>query len=68
AVNRSNLEEASASRLIFREFVGRGLLETMLILPHIASMFLVLFRKDSRSLHDLLAGTVVIKFDLHNEQ
>lgn len=68
AVNRSNLEEASASRLIFREFVGRGLLETMLILPHIVSMFLVLFRKDSRSLHDLLAGTVVIKFDLHNEQ
>ena len=60
-VDDSNFCEISPSKLIFREFVLRNLLETLLIIPTIFSAFLVIFRKDSKSIHDLLAHTIVIK-------
>jgi uncharacterized RDD family membrane protein YckC len=65
-VDLSTLEEISATRLVFREFVCRGLLETVLLIPYLVSVIMVLFRKDSRCLHDVLAKTVVIKLDLYN--
>jgi uncharacterized RDD family membrane protein YckC len=64
-VDLKTLEEISPTRLIFREFVCRGLVETALIIPAIVSVFISFFRKDSRSLHDLMAKTVVIKLDLY---
>lgn len=65
-VHLKTLEEISPTRLIFREFVCRGLVETVLIIPAIVSAFISFFRKDSRSLHDLMAQTVVIKLDLYD--
>lgn len=65
AVNAKTLEEASPSRLVLREIVGRCLIETLFIIPMIVSVFLAFFRKDSKSLHDLISKTVVIKFDLY---
>ena len=50
-----------ASRLVLREFVGRTLLETLLVLPGIVSLFMLLLSKDGKSLRDRLAGTVVVQ-------
>lgn len=65
-VDGKTLEEISPTRLIFREFVCRGLVETLFILPGIISFFIAFFRDDSRSLHDIMANTVVIKLDLYD--
>lgn len=65
-VDRKTLEEISPTRLIFREFIARGLVETLFILPGVISFFIAFFRKDSRSLHDIMANTVVIKLDLYD--
>ena len=56
-----SLEEMSPSRLVLREFVGRTLVETLLILPGIVSLFMLLLSKDGKSLRDRLAGTVVVQ-------
>ena len=56
-----SLEEMSPSRLVLREFVGRTLLETLLVLPGIVSLFMLLLSKDGKSLRDRLAGTVVVQ-------
>ena len=60
-VNSETIEEISPSRLIFREFVVRTLFETLLIIPSIISIFMVLIRRDGRSIHDVFAKTIVIK-------
>ncbi|MDD4000568.1 MAG: RDD family protein [Bacilli bacterium] len=65
-VDHKSLNEISPSRLILREFIGRVLIETLFLIPNIVSVFLSFFRKDSKSIHDLLAKTVVIKLDLYN--
>jgi uncharacterized RDD family membrane protein YckC len=65
-VDLETLEEISPIRLVFREFIGRGLVETVLIIPLIISFFIAFFRDDSRSLHDLMAKTVVVKLDLYD--
>lgn len=59
-VKRDDLSEISPSRLILREFIGQGLIETILFIPIIIS-FIFLFSKESRTIHDRLAKTVVIK-------
>ena len=64
-VDLETLEEISPIRLVFREFIGRGLVETVLIIPLIISFFIAFFRDDSRSLHDLYK-TVVVKLDLYD--
>ncbi len=56
-----SLEEMSPGRLVLREFVGRTLVETLLILPGIVSLFMLLLSKDGKSLRDRLAGTVVVQ-------
>ena len=60
-VDASTLEEMSPSRLMLREFVGRTLVETLLIVPGIVSLFMVLISKDGKSLRDRLAGTVSVQ-------
>lgn len=65
-VDLKTLEEVSASRLVFREFIARSIFEGVLIIPAIISIFLAFYREDSRSLHDLMAKTVVIKLDLYD--
>lgn len=56
-----SLEEMSPSRLVLREFVGRTLVETLLVLPGIVSLFMLLLSEDGKSLRDRLAGTVVVQ-------
>lgn len=65
-VNVKTLNEVTPTRLILREFVGGILVETLLIVPTIVSGIIALIREDSRCLHDLIGGTVVIKTDLYN--
>lgn len=60
-VDRRTWREMSPSRLILREFVGRGLVETLLILPGVVSLGMILFSVDGRSLRDRMAGTAVIE-------
>lgn len=59
-VKRSDLKEISPSRLILREFIARGLVETMLIIPLIISLVFV-FTKESQTIHDRISKTVVIR-------
>lgn len=65
-VNVKTLNEVTPTRLILREFVGSILVEAIFIIPLIISGIIAMIREDSRSLHDLIAGTVVIKTDLYN--
>lgn len=60
-LDTASLEEMSPSRLVLREFVGRTLVETLLVLPGIVSLFMLLLSKDGKSLRDRLAGTVVVQ-------
>ena len=58
--NQTNTE-VSPSRLILREFIGRNLIETLCIIPGVISIFMVIIRKDTKSIHDLLSHTIVVK-------
>ncbi|MBP3663833.1 MAG: RDD family protein [Tyzzerella sp.] len=60
-VDMSSLEEMSPSRLVLREFVGRTLMETLLIVPGIVSLGLTMFSKNGLSLRDRIAKTVVVQ-------
>ncbi|WP_162146759.1 RDD family protein [Acholeplasma granularum] len=65
-VRLNDLEEVSPTRLIIREVVGRAFIETLLIIPYIVSTCMMFISKDSRSLHDRVSKTIVIKLDLYN--
>lgn len=65
-VDAKTLDEASPTKIFIREFIARGLIETVFIIPGIVSFFVAFFREDSKSLHDLIAKTVVIKLDLYD--
>ena len=60
-LDAGTLDEMSPSRLMLRELVGRTLLETVLIIPGIVSLFMVLFSKNGKSLRDLLANTITVQ-------
>lgn len=60
-INDENDSEVSPTKLIIREFIGRNLVESLLIIPGIISVFMVIFRKDSKSIHDLMSRTLVVK-------
>lgn len=60
-LDAGTLDEMSPSRLMLRELVGRTLLETVLIIPGIVSLFMVLFSKNGKSLRDRLANTVSVQ-------
>ncbi len=55
------LKEITPTKLIFREFVLRGLFEILLVVPFIVSIFMVCFTKKATAIHDLWAKTVVVK-------
>lgn len=63
-VDSVTLDEITPSRLVLREFVGRILVETIFVIPYIVSIILSFYREDSKSLHDLIGGTVVIRLDM----
>ena len=60
-LDAGTLDEMSPSRLMLRELVGRTLLETVLIIPGIVSLFMVLFSKNGKSLRDRLANTITVQ-------
>ena len=60
-LDAGTLDEMSPSRLMLREFVGRTLLETLLVVPGVVSLFMVLFSKNGKSLRDRLANTVTVQ-------
>lgn len=60
-LDAGTLDEMSPSRLMLREFVGRTLLETLLVVPGIISLFMVLFSKNGKSLRDRLANTITVQ-------
>ena len=60
-LDAGTLDEMSPSRLMLRELVGRTLLETVLIIPGIVSLFMVLFSKKGKSLRDRLANTISVQ-------
>ena len=59
-VDEGSLAEPSPSRLVLREFVGRSLLETLLVLPGLVSGVLALFAPAGRTLRDRLSNTAVV--------
>lgn len=65
-VDAITAKEISPSKLMLREFVGRILIETFLVIPGLVSITLAMARKDSKTIRDLLAKTVVIKLDLYD--
>lgn len=65
-VDLKTLNEVTPTTLMLRECVGRILIEYLLIIPLIVSIIIMFMSKDSRSLHDRLAKTVVIKLDLYH--
>lgn len=60
-LDAGTLDEMSPSRLMLRELVGRTLLETVLIIPGIVSLFMFLFSKNGKSLRDRLANTITVQ-------
>lgn len=60
-LDAGTLDEMSPSRLMLREFVGRTLLETLLVIPGIISLFMVLLSKNGKSLRDRLANTITVQ-------
>ena len=65
-VDSVTLEEIQPLRLVLREVVGRGIFETLLVIPWLVSFIIAFVRPDSKCLHDFIAKTVVIKLDLYN--
>lgn len=59
-VDERNLSEPSPSRLVLREFVGRCLLETLLVIPGLVSAAQAIFTPTGRTLRDRLSNTAVI--------
>ena len=56
--------EVSPSRLVLREFVGRTLLESLLVLPGLASAVLALFSSEGRTLRRLMTLAYAMIFTL----
>ncbi|XMB73056.1 RDD family protein [Mycoplasmatota bacterium WC30] len=65
-VDAKTLEEVTPTKLFIREFFCRGIIETVFIIPGIVSILFAFFREDSKSMHDLISKTVVIKLDLYD--
>ena len=60
-LDRKTLEVMSPSRLLLREFIGRTIVETLLIVPGIVSLVMTAVSRDGISLRDRIAGTIVVQ-------
>lgn len=60
-VRAASGEPASKSAIFYREFLGKTVINSIPIIPLI-SLFTLLFTKEHKALHDMLADTRVIKF------
>ena len=64
-VDRETGQELLPSRLVLREFVGRSLVEMLLVLPGVVSLGMVLLSSEGRSLRDRIAAAIVIEDGSH---
>ena len=64
-VDQETGQELSPSRLVLREFVGRSLVEMLLVLPGVVSLGMVLLSSEGRSLRDRIAAAIVIEDGSH---
>lgn len=59
-VMHSNKESAKRSNIFIREFLGKILINSIPIIP-LVSLFTILFTREHKALHDLLADTIVVE-------
>jgi len=59
-VRRSNTGPATRGTIFYREFLGKIILNSIPIIPLI-SLFTILFTKEHKALHDMLADTIVVE-------
>lgn len=57
-VRRTNTESITKGTIFYREFLGKTLINSIPIIPLI-SFFTILFTKEHKALHDMLADTIV---------
>ncbi|MBP3039494.1 RDD family protein [Bacillaceae bacterium Marseille-Q3522] len=57
-VRRSSSHPAKSGTIIYREFIGKLLLNSIPLVP-VISFFTILFTKEHKALHDMLADTIV---------
>jgi len=59
-VMHSNKESAKRSSIFIRELLGKILINSIPIIP-LVSLFTILFTKEHKALHDMLADTIVVE-------
>ncbi|MCQ2008900.1 RDD family protein [Sporolactobacillus sp. STSJ-5] len=59
-VRTATAEPASKWTIFYREFLGKVLINSIPLIP-LASLFTLLFTKEHKTLHDMLADTIVTK-------
>lgn len=57
-IRRSNTELVTRGTIFYREFLGKTLINSIPLIPLI-SLFTILFTKEHKALHDMLADTIV---------
>jgi len=58
SIRKSNTDPATGSTIFYREFLGKILLNSIPIIP-IISIFTILFTREHKALHDMLADTII---------
>lgn len=62
-IQRMDGESLTFTNIFIREIVGKTLILLVTFgLTAIVSAFMVAFRKDKRAIHDLMAGTCIVKY------
>ncbi|HHW47309.1 MAG TPA: DUF1700 domain-containing protein [Clostridiaceae bacterium] len=59
-IRKSNADPATGSTIFYREFLGKILLNSIPIIP-IISIFTILFTREHKALHDMLADTIIVE-------
>jgi len=57
-IRKSNADPATRGSVFYREFLGKILLNSIPIIP-IISIFTILFTREHKALHDMLADTII---------
>ncbi|MYL31475.1 RDD family protein [Halobacillus halophilus] len=59
-IKKTNGKELNLADMFFREFIGKFLIGYVTLgLSTVVSVFMIVFRKDKRAIHDFAAGTFV---------